>query len=247
MFKIAICDDNVQELESTYNMVLEFAAQKTETGFNVRRFQSSYDLMDCLHLTSGFHLYILDIIMPVMNGIDVGERIREKDENAIIIYLTSSPDYAVKSFRVFPFQYLMKPVVKSELFTAIEKTLAKMDLEAEKSLPVKTKDGITAIRYHQITYVEYSNHCLKFHLSDGSVVTSVSSREPFDTTANQLLKDDCFLRPHISFVVNLNYVRTITGKDFIMYSSTVLAISRNNYTDIKKRYIDFLLKGEHKC
>lgn len=247
MFKIAICDDNVQELESTYNMVLEFAVQKKDTAFNVRRFQSSYDLMDCLHITSGFNLYILDIIMPVMNGIEVGEKIREKDENAIIIYLTSSPDFAVKSFRVFPFQYLMKPVLKSELFTAMEKALAKMDLEAEKSLPVKTKDGITAIRFHQILYVEYLNHCLKFHLSEGSVVNGVSSREPFDSTANQLLKDERFLRPHISYVVNLNYVLKITGKDFIMQSGTVLAISRNNYADIKKRYIDFLLKGEYKC
>ena len=247
MFKIAICDDNVKELESTYHMVLDFARQRPETGFKVRRFQSSYDLMDCLHMTSGFHLYILDIIMPVMNGIDVGEKIREKDENAIIIYLTSSSDYAVKSFRVFPFQYLIKPVEQSSLFTTLEKAFAKMDLEAEKSMPVKTKDGITAIRYHRISYVEYLNHCLKFHLSDGSVVNSVSSREPFDTTANELLQDDRFLRPHISYVVNLNYVRTITGKDFIMHSGTVLAISRKNYADIKKRYIDFLLKGEHQC
>jgi DNA-binding LytR/AlgR family response regulator len=129
----------------------------------------------------------------------------------------------------------------------LEKVLSKIDREAEKSLPVKTKDGITAIRYHRILYVEYLNHCLKFHLSDGSVVTSVSSREPFDTIANELLKDERFLRPHISFVVNLNYVRTITGKDFIMHSGTVLAISRNNYAEIKKRYIDFLIKDEHKC
>lgn len=247
MFKIAICDDNVKELESTYKMVLDFTMQKTDTDFKVRRFQSSYDLMECLNMTNGFHLYLLDIIMPVMNGIDVGEKIREKDENAIIMYLSSSPDYAVKSFRVFPFQYLIKPVAQSNLFTALEKALAKMDLEAEKSMPVKTKDGITAIRYHRVSYVEYLNHCLKFHLSDGSVVNSVSSREPFDTTANELLQDDRFLRPHISYVVNLNYVRTITGKDFIMQSGTVLAISRNNYADIKKRYIDFLIKDEHKC
>jgi DNA-binding LytR/AlgR family response regulator len=89
--------------------------------------------------------------------------------------------------------------------------------------------------------VEYNNHSLRFCLSDGTIVSSVFLREPFETTVNELLKDRRFVRPHVSFVINMNHVRTITGKEFSMTNGSLIAISQKNYTEIKKKYIDFLL------
>ena len=243
MLKIAICDDNVKELENTFKTVLEFTGEKSEIDFYIRRFQSAYDMFECINNGITFNIYILDIIMPLMNGIDVGAKIREKDENAIIIYLTTSTDYAIKSYSVFAFQYLLKPINPKELFNILEKALCKISFETAKSFPVKTKQGVTAVRYHNIMYIEYSNHIMRFYIFDGNVVTSVIMREPFDVLTSEILKDYRFLKPHVSFIVNLNFVSDISKKDFILKNDTLIPISKNIYTDVKKQYIDFLLRG----
>lgn len=63
----------------------------------------------------GFDLYILDCIMPGMNGIELGAALRMRDDMGFLIYLTTSPDFALDSYRVDAFDYLLKPV-RSELF-----------------------------------------------------------------------------------------------------------------------------------
>jgi two-component system LytT family response regulator len=243
MLKIAICDDHIQQLENICGMVEDFIKAKPETDMSVSRFQSPHDLIECLDVRDGFHIYLLDILMPEMNGIDVGAKIREKDENAVIIYLTSSPDYAIKSYKVFAFQYLMKPVDRDELYKILDRAIAKINIESALILAVKTSDGLTALRYNQIMFVEYINHALRFHLNDNSVVTSITSRNSFDKSISLLLNDRRFVKPHVAFAVSMRFIRTITARDFVMTDGTLVSISQKNYANIKKRYIDFLLKG----
>lgn len=244
MIRIAICDDNASEVEYIQDIVLGFTKENPDTDFFIRPFTSAFELLDNIIGKSGFHIYLLDILMPNISGIDLGESIRQKDDLAIIIYLTSTMDYALKSFSVFAFQYLLKPVAPTELHGVLKKALLKIGLERNKIISLRTKDGITAIRYHQIIFVEYSNHSLRFHLTDGTIATSVSLREPFESTANQLLQDSRFVRPHKAFIINMHYVHTLTANEFIMTNESQIAVSKKKYTAIKKQYIDFLLSRE---
>lgn len=244
MLKIAICDDNVQELEHAYSILLNFTEKKRDADFIIRRFQSSYDLLECLDMSLDFHIYLLDIIMPFINGIEVGKKIREKDNNAIIIFLTSSPDFALKSYEVYAFQYLLKPVTQENLENVLQRALLRIDYETAQGLTIKTKDGIKAFRNHTIVFAEYVRHSVRFHLSDGSVFSTVTLRDPFDSIANKLLGDPRFIRPHVSYIVNMNYIRGITDRDFVMTEGSLVSISKSNYADIKKSFINFLLKGD---
>lgn len=243
MLKIAVCDDYIQELWNTSLMVEEFIKSKPEVDICEYCFHSAHDLLESLDRDERFHIYLLDILMPEMNGIDVGAKIRERDEHAVIIYLTSSPDYALNSFKVFAFQCLIKPVSKDELYKTLDKALAKISSESALLLPVKTKNGMRAVLYHQIVFVEYIKHALRFHLSDNSVIASITSRDPFDKSISLLLNDRRFVKPHVAFAVNMSFVRTITAKDFVMTDGTLVPISQKNYANIKKQYIDFLLNG----
>lgn len=241
MVKIAICDDNAPELEKIHNMLLDYIKENPGTDLTVRCFNSACELLTAIENGSQFQVYILDIIMPLINGIDVGESIRKNDDMAVIIYLTSSPEYALESFGVYAFQYLLKPVPRARLFDVLGKAILKISLEKSKIISIKTKEGITAVRYHEILYVEYNNHCLLFYLLDGSILTTVSTREPFESTAAELLKDIRFARPHASFVINMYYVRSIADKKFLMANGSFISISQKNYAEIKKKYVDYLL------
>ena len=122
MIRIAICDDDIPTLESVYTLVKAYADAHPEIEFLIRRFHSVYDLLECLeNRERNFHVYLLDILMPLLNGIELGVQIRKNDMHAAIIYLTTSPEYALDSFQVSPSTYLIKPVEKDSLFTALDR------------------------------------------------------------------------------------------------------------------------------
>lgn len=103
----------------------------------MRCFQSAYDLVDCIKNRGGFDAYLLDILMPYMNGIDLGMAIREIGDQAPIIYLTSSKDYAVDSYRVSTFYYILKPATAEKINEVLDKLFEKLAANPEKPLLVR--------------------------------------------------------------------------------------------------------------
>lgn len=244
MLHIAVCDDDIEELERTCGLIREFLELKGRPSEGLRRFQSGYDLMDCIEHRSGFDLYLLDIIMPVSNGIELGKAIKEKNENAIIIYTTSSEEFAVRSYRVGAFDYLVKPFGPEELFPVLERAVEKLELESILAFPVKTHQGIRVVYPRQIMYAEARNRCCVYHLSDGSSVESVSIRKSFSAAIAHLLEEDRFVRCGASFAVNLDYVEAITVEGFVMRNGQTVPISRVRYAELKKLLMTYLLRGE---
>lgn len=241
MLNIAICDDDVKELENTYLMVSNFINEYNEADYKIRNFQSPYELMDCIASNVQFDIYLLDIIMPEINGIDIGEKIRKKNESAIIIYLSNTADYAIKSYEVSAFYYLVKPVEQKMLAAVLKHAIDKIDVEKSKNFTIKTKDSIKLIPYHHIVYMEFIDRVVNVHLADHSIVTSVTMREPFDTMVEKILQDKRFIRSHTSFVVNMRFISSITSRDFVMTDHSLVPVSRNKYAEIKNGYLDFLL------
>lgn len=108
--KIAVCDDNLNELELIRTLLDIYKSDSIQT-FTVKCFESSVELASTLRFEK-FDIYILDIIMPVMDGLTLAKEIRTFDKAAPIIFLTASPEFAVDSYTVKAFNYLLKPVVK---------------------------------------------------------------------------------------------------------------------------------------
>jgi len=240
--RIAICDDNIRELEETHRMVLDYIGLHEELDISVRKFQAAYDLLDCIDAGICFDIFILDIMMPYMNGIDVGGEIRKKDDHSFIIYLTNSTDFALKSYEVSAFQYLTKPISQEGLHMVLDNIIKRFDYEITRSIPVKTKNGVCVIPFHRIVSAEYVNHSVVYHLTGGEVVTSSVTREPFGVTAGKLLKDDRFICCHVSYVVNMRFVASIDNKKFFLQNGQSIPISARHSIETRKRYFDFLLR-----
>ena len=95
--RIAICDDDPIELQNISTFIEEYFKSKN-LPFNCRPFSSSTELANT---TPGeFDLYLLDVLMPALNGIELAKEIRSFDRAAHIIFLTSSPEFAVESYSV---------------------------------------------------------------------------------------------------------------------------------------------------
>lgn len=242
MVRIAICDDDISSLELIHFLVTSILKENEETEYLVRRFQSAYDIMECLENPNlSFNVYFLDILMPMYNGIEVGREIRKNDEYAVIIYTTSSDEFALDACETAPLSYLIKPIQPEKLRMALENAIRKMDRLNNKNLLVKRKDGLINIGIHQIEYVEYKDHQLTFYLRDGRTVLSRVIQESFSWVVEHTLSDPRFIKPHASFAVNMDYVDSINSREFEMRSGALIPISKRVYGQIKQHYTDYMV------
>lgn len=242
MLQIAICDDEISELEYTFEMLEDYRACHPELQISVRKFQNGSDLLETIDGKGRFDIYLLDILMPDINGIEIGSAIRRKDSATVLIYLTSSPDFAIESYQVEAQGYLLKPFEKKALFAALDKAAAYLDAEDTKRLVIQRPGGgANAIPYCKVLYVEYYQHRLIIHHTDGSKLESIFYREPFDRLVGPLLSDSRFVKISASHIVNMQHVCGVTSRQFELINGERLTLSRT-YIGARQAYIEYLLE-----
>lgn len=242
MIQIAICDDQARELQKICSLMETYCDLHPELDIFFRRFHSGEDLLESINNQKHFDIYLLDIIMPDINGIETGMTIREKDDTAAIIYLTSSPDYALQSYQVNAVGYLLKPFGEEELFTALDKVITRLDAEDQKRLVIRTSsDGLESIPYSVLLYLEYYQHRLRAHTTDHRILESVYQRKSFSELAASL--NDCrFLKISASIIVNMQHIRNISSREVRLSNQETLRITRIFASEAKKAFMAYLVE-----
>ena len=237
--RIAICDDDIKDLESVRLVVQEFAMYKLpKHPITIDTFRNGFELLAHIETQGNYDLIILDILMPGMNGIEVASVIRRVDENSKIVFLSTSSEFAVSSYKVGAYFYLVKPVANSDLTALLNKVLNQMIKEQQHSLVIKEKSRITRVLISNIDYIESIKHNIVFHLHDQSKVISYGTLNNY---LSILLADSSFVHCHRSFVVNMNSVVSITTRDFVMADQTLVPISKILYSKSKSAYISHVV------
>jgi DNA-binding LytR/AlgR family response regulator len=225
--RVAICDDNILELENIKNVLLGFIKSKqVEDEIILETFGKGHDLLDFIHHVSSFDLIVLDILMPGMTGIEAASKIRETDNDCKIIFLTSSPEFAVNSYKVNAFYYLLKPFQNNELLTLLDKAMISIQTEQSKSIVIKGKNRLMRIPLNMIEYIESVKHTLNFHLRGGEPASCYAKMEEF---REYLLADKRFVRCHQSYIVNMSMVAQINSKNFVLQDKTLIPLQFHKY------------------
>ena len=216
---IVICDDDHQCSGMLNILLKEYASQKNITDLSVSIFTDGIDLLDAIQENNSFDICILDIVMPTVSGIELGAKLREKGYNGIIIYLTSSKEFALDSYKVKAFNYILKPVIPDELYSTLDDAIATLSTRIDTSIIVKTKEGNVRISSTDILYVELCKRILVYHLDNGSTLESLYLRVPFIEATKDLLTNKNFLQCGASKIINLSHVTTV-GNDEIVFKDT---------------------------
>ena len=189
-----------------------------------------------------YEAVLLDINMPKMNGIELGLKLRSINSDGVIIYLTTSRDYAVESYLVQAFYYLLKPVDKTAFYTVLDKAVSMLEKQSMASIEVRTANGIRRLSFDEIMYVELAKRFAKYHLTDEKVINSITLRNSFHTEVAPLLKDERFTLCGTSFAVNLHHVIAVEKTDLILKGEHRVPLSRSKYIPVKKQWADYWLR-----
>lgn len=237
---IAVCDDQTEELKDLTELL---GAWETDRGTPVRvkSFRSAAELLDAAR-HERFTLYLLDIMMPGLNGMDAAREIRGFDKAADIIFLTSSPGFAYESYSVRALEYLLKPITPRLLFPLLDR-LALREQRPQEGLTLKTGSMLVRVPFSQLAYVEVNGKHLYFNLTDGQVREVAAPMREYE---GQLLQRPEFMRIHRSYIVNMMQIEELSSTGVHTFSGKDLPVSRLLYPQLQKDYMQLLFaeRGE---
>lgn len=239
MVKVAFCDDDLAVLNEIRVFLNHYRVERNEE-ISYTAFQSPLDLMAEVERGVKFDVLFLDVIMPGENGIDTAAEIRNYDSNVKIIFLTSSTEFAVQSYTVNAYFYQLKPVWEESFFRLMDSVLSTCEKEQTTSLVLRCKSGITRIEFKKLEYCEVICRTLYLHLTDGTILESTGS---MDELSKRVMPYGGFLRPHRSYLVNLEYVKNISCRSITMSCQEEIPIPRGKYNEIKNAFLEYAFQN----
>jgi len=245
MLRIALCDDEQEQLESTHRILDEYLKER-RLAAKVQTFADGEALLREMPQSGAFDVYVLDIVMPVMNGIDLGLRIRERDRDGMIIYLTTSPDFALESYAARAFFYLLKPVDREKLFEVLDEAVSSQRARQTQNIAVKTRQGQMRLPLDDILYAELKGRIARYYLKNGECVDSLTLQTSFRDALQPLLKDPRFVLCGASFVLNLYHVKMVDKSGVQFSDGGKIGLPKAVYRTLRTAWLDFWLEGDAK-
>lgn len=174
---IAVCDDQIEELEKLTALLQAWQSDR-RSDVRFQTFRSGGQLLDAAR-AERFTLYLLDVLMPGMTGMDAAREIRSFDAAADIIFLTTSPGFAYESYGVRAAEYLLKPINAKLLYPVLDKLYLR-DQKPQDGLTVKSNGMLVRLPFSQLSYVEVNGKHLFFNMADGTVYEVAASMREYE-------------------------------------------------------------------
>ncbi|MDL2252835.1 LytTR family DNA-binding domain-containing protein [Ruminococcaceae bacterium OttesenSCG-928-I18] len=240
MLSIAVCEDQKKEAEQLQKMLALYQERRLHLQIQVELFYSAEDLMAAVEGGKQYQLYLLDIIMPGMNGISLARTLYANEEHPAIIFITTSRDYAVEAFSVRAMDYLVKPIEQVHLYEAIDNAVTRLGNRIDTYTVIHASGKDHRVKTSEIVCVEVMGHSLCYYLSGGEKIISKVLRISFEQATEDLVKDMQFIRPHRSFLINAAYVKKFSKAELLMENGMRIPVSRLRFPQVKQEYLHFL-------
>lgn len=227
--RVAVCDDGLDFLAHAKALL---AAWHPPVDTLITEFFEDGDALIQAHASAPFDIILLDVVMPLLNGIEAAREIRQHDKSVRIVFLTSSPEFAVDSYSVKASNYLLKPLDAEKLYRCLDEIAEELQQNA-RSITVKGVNVVQRVELSRIEYVEAQNKHVLFFLTDGKTVLST---EPFYVYEQSLFLEGGFFKCHRSYLVNIHKIQTFTPKEITMNSGARIPISRGCHKEFESAY-----------
>ena len=214
--KIAVCEDEIKQQEHLKELL---AAWKKQTGgcLDVDFFTSGEPFLTSWQSGVRYDMVFLDIHMAGMDGMKTALRIRQLDEQLLIVFLTSRMEYVLKGYEVNAWRYLLKPVHPSEFFLCLNKAKELSDRE-QNYFVIFTNNRYIKVVYEDITYIESFGHYIEINTTEKSFQTRIGISQMEERLP------EYFFRCHRSYLINTKRITELRDQQ-VLIGEKVLPLS----------------------
>lgn len=224
----AIVDDMASECEILRCLLQQYEAEQRHP-IQIKEFHSGKELL-CDYIPSSYDVVFMDIFLNQENGVDCALKLRQLDESVNLIFLTTSSEFAVKSYDVRAVDYIVKPATMEKLVRALRYCKI-AGFQDEPCITVTTRQQPLDIALDCILYADFQNRTACIHLKDCLVPVSGS----FTELSGQLTVYPQFMSCFKGIVVNLKEVRELCGDCLILKNGEQLPVSRRLQRQVQQQ------------
>lgn len=233
MLKIAICEDEVKQQEILEQYIDKILTEITK-DYEILTFTSGEELLE--NYPENVDIFLLDIKMDKLNGMEIAKKIREIDKKEVeIIFTTSLVKYIQDGYEVRAYRYLLKPIKFDDLKKHLTSCIKEINEKKENYIVIKGKNDVYKINISHITYVEIQNKDMTIHTIDKDYNIKMS----IDKIEKELSRYN-FFRCHKSFLVNISYIENIKQYIAILENKDEVPISRYRFKETKVRFLSYI-------
>lgn len=232
MIRLALVEDDAL-YRSQLREYIDKYSQTSGERFTVTEFADGDEI--ALGYKAVYDIILMDIEMKFMDGMMAAEEIRKVDTEVIIIFITNSPQYAIKGYAVDALDYVLKPVSYYAFSQRLSRAIERVHRHDRHYLQITAHGVARKLDTAQIYWVESSGHDLIYHTAEGTLTAPGSMQETEQKTAQ-----DSFFRVNKGCLVNLEHVDCMDGDDTVVHGERIpLARARRKaFLDALNDYIN---------
>lgn len=179
-------------------------------------------------------LYILDIEMKQVSGLDTARWIRKWNKEAGIMFITGYDKFVFEGYSVKAIAYLLKPYEQSQLEQCLDSLL--VDLEKKRSFFLcRTCEGMVKIFFDDIIWIQSDDHYIIIQTAKEQIRGRCSLED-----VKKELPAEAFFQPHRSYVVSFHQIKRIGRAEIKMYDESMIPLARGKWESLNEKYMDYV-------
>jgi len=219
MINVCIVEDELSQAELLKGYINKYG-NKRKQQFSIVHLDDGIDLVD--EYQGQYDIILLDIQMKHLDGMAAAEKIRKVDSEVIIIFITSTVQYAVQGYAVDALGYVLKPVPYTQFEQLFDKAITRVQARQQHIyIKVSVDDKQIKLDCDTISYIESQRNNVIIHSEDKDY-TTIGPLKRFD----EMLMNHGFSKCHNAYLVNLSYVEAIQKEEVLLTNGPSLPISR---------------------
>ena len=236
MIHVAVVEDEEKYREQLSEFLSRYGKEK-EISIQTRMYCDGIDILD--EYAGQFEVILLDIRMKHIDGMEAARKIREKDKEVIIIFITNMAEYAIQGYDVEARGFILKPV-RYKLF-AQQMDRARKELESKKAeyLSLQLQAGVRNVSLNDIFYMENREHYLHIHLEQEDIIFYCTIKE-----MEKRLEGKPFFRCNSGLIVNLANVQSVKNNDILLHCEK-LTVIRSRKKEFMEQLTEYMGEGEY--
>ncbi|MCI9445865.1 MAG: response regulator transcription factor [Lachnospiraceae bacterium] len=188
-----------------------------------------------------FDLAFLDIQLGGMNGIEAARIYQRQQEDAVLVFLADSREYAYEAFDVSAFDYLLKPIEEQkfmEVFGRAVKEAAMRRGHRQDKILIRAKGKNFTVHREDILYIENRGKKVEIHIAESGEIIEIYA------TMEELTRKlgEGFYRCHRGYLVNMAHIAGYGADSISLGSGEEVCLSKKRHSGFVKRYMQYLQK-----